>query len=150
MGQKVFTLHRFSFRPQATLGVLTLNMRPFHCFTIERPWLDNQVEVSCIPEGDYRMELSIHNGKARPYKCLLVRDVPGRSGIQIHIANRASELKGCIAPGYTTALLKGEIAVLNSASAFRDLMQTVEVGDELSLRVTTEPLHFIGPAADGA
>lgn len=141
--RKAFTLHRFSFRPEATLGILTMNKRAFHCFTIEKPWKQNHTDQSCIPEGLYVLEFAMHTGRGpKPYKCLAVRDVPGRSAIQIHIANRASELQGCIAPGYTTAVLKGEIAVLNSASAFRDVMHLVEPGDDISLHITTIPLVF--------
>lgn len=63
---------------------------------IERPWKKNAHEVSCIPEGTYK--LAPHHTEHWPDVIELL-DVPGRTGILIHPANLASELRGCIAPG---------------------------------------------------
>lgn len=66
------------------------------CHTIELPWRDNRRNVSCIPEGCYRI-LPYRSRKFGP--CLIVDEVPRRSGILFHPANHAAtELKGCIAP----------------------------------------------------
>lgn len=66
------------------------------CFTIELPWLQNQHNISCIPEGRYELrkrfveKFGLH---------LLVVDVPDRSWILIHPATDAkTQLRGCIAP----------------------------------------------------
>ena len=78
-----------------TNGTLLLYGKPV-CDTIELPWLDNRRNVSCIPEGRYRLmrTRTRHFGFG-----LRVMDVPGRSGILIHPANdAATELRGCIAP----------------------------------------------------
>ena len=66
------------------------------CSTIELPWKDNQRQISCIPEGRYRL--------AKRYTPrfgyhIIIRDVPNRSNILIHAFNDAlAESKGCIAP----------------------------------------------------
>jgi|GEM_PF-281553 len=66
------------------------------CESIELPWRKNVRNVSCIPEGRYRLATQIHPVKG---KQLLICDVPGRAGILIHAANDAEvELRGCIAP----------------------------------------------------
>ena len=66
------------------------------CECIELPWRNNKQQISCIPEGCYLLKTKIHPVKG---KQLIVCEVPGRSGILIHIANDAShELRGCIAP----------------------------------------------------
>ena len=66
------------------------------CATIELPWNDNQVQVSCIPEGRYPIEKRY----SRKFGWhLWVKGVEGRTLILIHPANDAlQELKGCIAP----------------------------------------------------
>jgi hypothetical protein len=81
-----------TYDPEGTNGELKLVV----CNTIELPWLQNQRNVSCIPEGRYELrkrfikKFGLH---------LLVVDVPGRSWILIHPANDAkTQLKGCIAP----------------------------------------------------
>ncbi len=83
------------YLPDGTNGTLFLYDAPL-CHTIELPWRDNRRNISCIPEGRYRLVRSRtrHFGHA-----LRVLDVPGRSGILIHAANDATtELRGCIAP----------------------------------------------------
>lgn len=81
-----------TYDPEGTNGELKLVV----CNTIELPWLRNQRNVSCIPEGRYELrkrfikKFGLH---------LLVVDVPDRSWILIHPANDAkTQLKGCIAP----------------------------------------------------
>jgi hypothetical protein len=64
-------------------------------YTIERPWIDNKVRVSCIPEGEY-LVLPDNTGR---FQYFSVKNVTNRSAIEIHPANYASELMGCIAPG---------------------------------------------------
>jgi len=81
-----------TYDPEGTNGELKLVV----CNTIELPWLQNERNVSCIPEGRFELrkrfikKFGLH---------LLVVDVPDRSWILIHPANDAkTQLKGCIAP----------------------------------------------------
>lgn len=53
-----------------TEGVLTLPDGQ-EIYTLERPWLDNEPSVSCIPEGQYIIQRD-HTGKHRWYKVLNV------------------------------------------------------------------------------
>ncbi|WP_262249831.1 DUF5675 family protein [Parapedobacter soli] len=83
------------YLPHGTNGTLYLYGKPI-CHTIELPWRDNRRNVSCIPEGRYRLVRSLGR---RFHYCIRLLDVPGRSGILIHPANdAATELRGCIAP----------------------------------------------------
>ena len=78
-----------------TNGTLYLYGEPV-CHTIELPWRDNRRNVSCIPEGRYRL---LRTRTRRFGFGLRLVDVPERSGILIHAANNAeTELRGCIAP----------------------------------------------------
>ena len=83
------------YLPDGTNGTLCLYGEPI-CRTIELPWRDNRRNLSCIPEGRYRLQWS----RTRRFKhALRLMNVPGRSGILIHAANDAeTELRGCIAP----------------------------------------------------
>lgn len=66
------------------------------CFTIELPWLQNEPQWSCIPEGQYQL---VKRYSQKFHWHLHLIDVPGREWILIHPANNALlELKGCIAP----------------------------------------------------
>lgn len=68
----------------------------FICFMIELPWKENARNISCIPDGHYELALWYTD---RFKHHLVVKNVPGRSGILIHPANDAvKELRGCLAP----------------------------------------------------
>jgi len=89
-----FILKR-TYYPNGTNGELWINGQSVG-YTIELPWLQNQRNISCIPEGRY--ELVKRYTETRGWH-ILVKDVPGRSWILFHPANHAlKELKGCIAP----------------------------------------------------
>ena len=66
----------------------------WECFTLENA-------CKAIPPGKYAVIVDWSNrfGRLMPHVC----DVPGRSGIRIHAANRPEELEGCIAPGKVQA-----------------------------------------------
>ena len=90
----VLVLNRTYF-PEGTQGVLEWN-GTLICYTIELPWLGNQRRISCIPEGEYLLQLRF-SPKFKWH--FLLMDVPGRDLILIHPANDAKlELLGCIAP----------------------------------------------------
>jgi Family of unknown function (DUF5675) len=66
------------------------------CHTIELPWKNNKLEVSCIPEGRYEL-VKRYSPKLKWH--LWVQNVPNRDLILIHPYNDAmKEAKGCIAP----------------------------------------------------
>ncbi len=84
-----------TYYPKGTNGEILLNGKLL-CFSIELPWLNNQQDVSCIPEGRYQLE-KIHTEKFGWH--LHVMNVKDRGLVMIHPANDAQlELKGCIAP----------------------------------------------------
>lgn len=93
-------LHRTYFK-DATLGYLFVDTNPIF-YTIERPWLGNQNNISCIPEGEY--SLQPYSSPKFP-EVWEVLNVPRRSAILIHAANFAEELHGCIAPGLSSGYM---------------------------------------------
>lgn len=115
-------LERFAYTPHGVFGKIILP--DFECYTIERPWLNNKVEVSCIPEGDYELKLGVYNRGGYPsYEVL---DVPGRTHIKIHVGNTIDDIVGCISPGKSLGFLKGKWAVTSSRDAFDEFMEHMD------------------------
>ncbi len=81
-----------TYDPHGTNGEIIYRV----CNSIELPWLQNQRNISCIPEGRYELKERYTPQRGTH---LIVTDVPKRSGILFHPANNAlTELLGCIAP----------------------------------------------------
>ena len=92
-------LIRDTFTKESTIGKLFINGERF-CDTLENPWLDNQRNISCIPEGQYKVRLRLARESAtRDYLHLLVQDVPNRDWILFHRGNTAKDTSGCILVG---------------------------------------------------
>ena len=92
-------LIRDTFSEKSTIGELFLNGERI-CDTLENPWLDNQRNISCIPEGNYDVRLRLPRESAtRDYLHLLVQDVPNRDWILFHRGNTAKDTRGCILVG---------------------------------------------------
>lgn len=108
----VVTITRTSDNGIQTLG--DLNFGSFNCKTIERPWKNNQHNISCIPKGTYHCTYTFsltHLGWT--YQ---VNNVPNRSGIRIHSANYYTDLEGCIGlgSGYEDINKDGQLDAINS------------------------------------
>lgn len=117
------TLTRAHRKPHETMGMLSIDgIDHDPIFTMELPWRDNQHAISCIPVGVYQVWPHISPTKG---KCWQIMDVPGHDHILIHVANWASELKGCIALGLSAGMMDGEPAIMSSDKAisyFRTLV----------------------------
>lgn len=98
----------------------------YQCLCLELPQLGNQHNISCIPEGTYSV---IKYSDDKHPNTFLVQNVPGRTGILIHIGNYATgnhiDTQGCILPG--TSFLdidgNGSLDVANSSVAMTALNQ---------------------------
>ena len=95
-------LIRNTFSKKSTIGELFLNGERI-CDTLENPWVDNQRNVSCIPEGVYPVRLRLPRESAtRDYLHLLVQEVPNRDFILVHRGNFPSQTQGCLLVGLGT------------------------------------------------
>ena len=95
-------LIRDTFSKESTIGELFINGERI-CDTLENPYLDNQRNISCIPEGVYPVRLRLPRESAtRDYLHLLVEDVENRSYILFHRGNSAKDTRGCILVGLGT------------------------------------------------
>ena len=108
----------------------------FECKTLELPWLDNQRQVSCIPEGVYDV---VPRTSPKYGNHLHVTGVDGRSLILIHPANYvgsknpktgSSDLRGCIAVGSKFGDITGDgiKEILDSKQTMRELMKVAPDG----------------------
>ena len=88
-------LIRFGLFKDRTIGRLTYNDE--HFYTIERPWLDNKQNVSCIPAGYYKLG-RVDSPRFGP-DTWEIKGVPGRTHILIHVANTANDVIGCVGLG---------------------------------------------------
>lgn len=111
-------LVRFAHLDQGTLGKLNIPGGPT-LYTIERPWLNNKPFVSCIPTGVYPLEWDA-TGRIKYVPRL--RETEPRTQINIHEANYASELHGCIAPGLGWSIEHERPMVTQSVAAM-DLLK---------------------------
>lgn len=108
-------LERFESGEDGTFGRLIVSGISF--FTLERPWKDNEPNVSCIPLGKYQGTWSWSPALKR--FAYLIHPVEKRSGIRVHSANVASQIQGCIALGEARGWIDGHKAILLSAPAIR-------------------------------
>lgn len=126
------TLKRVSLDAQGTYGVLIDGTRPF-AVTLERPWLNNERSVSCIPAGQYvcRRVQSPKFGNA-----FEVTGVPERSHILFHKGNQVEETQGCILVAEQFGKLgNGNMAVLQSGQGFSELMLMLAGLDEFTVNI---------------
>lgn len=111
-----WTLYRYDCNALYTFGVLVDAYHEYLCDTLERPWLNNQHNISCIPEGEYKVQR--HLSAKRNEECILIPYVEGRTDIEIHEANVVSQLRGCIGVGLKSLSMlmhsKEKLAILVS------------------------------------
>ena len=115
------TLYRVNDSDQGTLGIL-MHDKTLLCWTIEKPWRDNEPFKSCIPTGTYDVI------------GMWIQKVPGRYGILFHAGNWAgdedmgfrSDSEGCILPGVEPLELLNQKAITHSKRAFKSIGKYTE------------------------
>lgn len=86
------------------------------CQTLELPWRDNAVNISCVQAGTYTCRLlwSPKHGKTLYW----ITGIPGRADVEVHIGNEPKDTDGCVLCG----LSREPDAVDNSTIAFGQFM----------------------------
>jgi len=115
---KKLILKRIAENEDGTFGVLIDGNTPF-ALTLERNWLDNKPNESCIPAGKYVCKRIISPRFGETFE---VTNVPGRSHILFHTGNLEDHSKGCILIGEEFGYLNGKVAVLSSRKGFKEFM----------------------------
>lgn len=124
-------INRNTSSEQGTFGTLTDDNGIFICYTVELPWADNHTQLSCIPDGVYLVEQYQSPKHGQVWQ---IMDVPNRSNIEIHAANVASELLGCIGVGDSLGSIEGFPAVLNSQSTLQFLRNSLPNNFTLTIK----------------
>ncbi len=87
------TLTRTETGPDGTFGLLATDSG-FSCYIVERPAVGDH---PCIQAGTYKFKW--RKDSPSHGECYEAEFVPDRTNIQIHAANWADQLLGCLAPG---------------------------------------------------
>lgn len=128
MNDIVMILRRFDYGTDETLGWLYVmdNKDTLGVFaTLERAWLNNQRNISCIPTGRYLCTRRNPTQKFN-YEHILVNGVPNRDAILMHIGNYAvRDSSGCILVGTDFSDINGDgiTDITSSRNAFMKLMK---------------------------
>lgn len=125
------TLIRLAENSSGTFGVLIHGDTPF-AVTLERRWLNNQRNVSCIPWGVYTCR---RVDSPRFGDTFEVTNVPGRSHILFHKGNLDDDSHGCILVGEEFDPVLGSYGILSSRKGFDELMDRMADRDEFSLSI---------------
>lgn len=126
---KVLTLAR-NYLSDRTIGVLFSD--GIYLKTLERPWLDNQVSISCIPEGAYHVK----RDKAGRFQYFAVQDVLGRTDIEFHQGNLVAHSQGCILVGKR---LSRDLELVDSMDGINALLEYIGDNDFiLNIRAATK------------
>jgi len=123
--ENIGNLCRLKRSDQGTRGILFFE--DFSCQTLELPWRENRRSISCIPKGEYKVDIRI---SPRYGKIYWVKEVPNRSFILIHSGNWAGDVNkgykthvnGCILLGQKRGILQKQWAVLNSRITVKRFM----------------------------
>lgn len=122
------------------------------CYTVERPWLDNKPNVSCIPDGVYYLGLRYSPTvqritRGRYSEGWEVQDVPDRTFIMVHPANWPTDLNGCIGVGKSYTSLQGRDgrlhkAVTASQATFDEVMRRMDDRSSWELDIYTSVIEY--------
>lgn len=125
---KQIILRREIISNKAILGTLILDGKEI-AKTLENPWKNNEVDISCIPAGKYKCTID-NTGKFQWWR---LADVQGRGLIEIHEGNRERDTQGCILIGESWGVYKEELAVLNSVATLNKIKPLL--GKEFELNI---------------
>ncbi len=99
------------------------------CCFVEREWCNNEPFKSCVPEGTYNLvpHQSPKYGDCyaldAPTLGVTIHGPSTRTVCLVHIANKPSELLGCMSPGLRFGYVGNEWSVISSGVAFKALMK---------------------------
>ena len=128
---KHFKLIRVAYIADGTFGVLFDEEIPF-CLTVERRWINNLSNISCIPTGYYTCK---RVQSPRFGDTFEVTDVEGRTYILFHKGNIDDDSHGCVVLGEEYGKYKGKVAVASSGRAFAEFKHRLRGVNEFILDI---------------
>ena len=118
------------YTPSATYGIFNASNEfglLFNCVTLELPSLNNQKNISCIPEGKYKV---VKHNSPKFGNCFYIKNVTGRDEILIHHGNYTKDTHGCI--------LVGEYFDDINNDGIRDVVNSKKTMDKLNKMLADE------------
>ena len=101
---------------------------------------------TCIPEGTYKITLYNQGKKTIEYAnvypemhrgMLLLNDVPGFSGVMIHVGNTDADTDGCILVGQVKNADKISRSILAYISVYKKVSAAILNGNEVTIKITS-------------
>ena len=126
------TLTRVARTSKATFGVLKFTHGDPFAVTLERPWLDNKVKQSCIPEGKYECK-RVNSPKFGD--TFEITGVKGRSAILFHAGNVPEHSLGCVLVGERFDPINGQNGLSASKEGFVEFLSHQKGVDTFTLTV---------------
>lgn len=127
-------LIRLKSTPIVTLGQLIIFdglIQVFSGVTLELPWKNNQVKVSCIPSGKYLVSPRVSEKFGNHY---ILQNVPQRDLILIHSGNKISDTEGCILVGRDFSFSRAsDLTIINSRAALVSILKSCPDGFSLEI-----------------
>lgn len=130
------SIYLFRDEPLSTCIRSTLWAMDRTFYVLERPWLDNRSNISCIPAGAYKCSYLERSPSGKYRNIYLIEDVYGRIGILAHNGNLVIHTKGCLLIGKRRGMLGGQPAILASRTALAEFVALMDRQDFY--------LHIIG------
>jgi len=131
---KSLELRRIATGKQGTFGALKFDNTPF-AVTLEREWLDNQTNISCIPSGEYICK-RVYSPKFG--KTFEVQGVEWRSHILFHKGNLNDDSHGCILVGESFGYLGKDQGIIDSSAGFSEFMALLKEDSEFRLIIVND------------
>jgi hypothetical protein len=128
---KHLTIKRLETGSEGTFGAIMYDGVPF-ALTLEREWLNNASNISCIPAGDYRCR---RVNSPRFGDTFEVTDVEGRTHILFHKGNLDDDSHGCILVGEQFGNIRESAGVLASKQGYGEFMLLLSGTDEFDLTI---------------
>lgn len=128
---------------RGTFGVLRRGAVPFG-LTLERPWHDNQANVSCIPAGRYRC-VRIRSPKFG--WTFEVMNVPNRSHVLFHSGNTLEDTHGCILIGEEFSGTYDRPFLSSSHRGFMEFLNLLDGSESFELTILDAPPDTLVPMA---
>jgi hypothetical protein len=127
------TIHRIAHRMDGTFGVILMaGVLPI-ALSLERPWNNNAVGASCIPEGQYICKRVNSPKFGNTFE---VTGVPGRTLILFHKGNIDDDSHGCILVGEEfSTWTDGSASIARSGDGFTEFLRRLEDVNEFFLTV---------------
>ena len=125
-------LRREILSNKGVLGILQDPEGAEICRTLERPWQENEQNVSCIPCSTYKVVPYSSDKYPHAFEVL---EVEGRTAILIHAGNYISHTQGCILVGKEWVFMgdPNQLAVASSKTTLRNLIELYPSGFQLEI-----------------